>query len=517
LIRVDSFNAMISPSVLKTSSPDGLHSKSKYLQGLQCHKLLWHAIHAKNLIPVPDESAKALFDQGAEVGSLARALFPTDIEIGPASLQTRLEATRQALGLRRPIFEAAFTAHGAYAQVDILEPVDDGKWDIIEVKSSTGVDGVHLADVAFQYFVLTSAGTPVHRCWIMVVNNQYVRMGAVDPNQLFTKIDVTDVVLARSGAGGVRLAEMIAAANSPLAPDIQIGPHCDTPYPCPLHDHCWSFLPEGNVTELYRGKAKGFEFLRNGIMRLAEIPGDDGLTENQMIQRQAALTGVAHVDRTAIAAFLDRLEYPLHFLDFESFATAIPLIDNARPYQQIVFQFSLHVVDTNGSDPRHDSFLAEGRGDPRQEFISQLRTVVGETGSIIVYNASFEVGRLRECCELMPELNAWVAAVETRIVDLLEPFRSFAYYHPSQSGSASIKTVLPALTGSGYQGLQIQDGGAATREYLRVTWGDVGENERQRVRQHLEHYCNLDTSGMLEIIAALFRLRSNGSNPTGVI
>jgi hypothetical protein len=488
-------------SIWQSTAP--VLSKSKYIAGLQCHKLLWHAINARNLIPPPGESAQALFDQGAQVGALARRLFSTGVQIGPGNLQERLEATRRALHLRVPVFESAFTAHDGYAQVDILEPVGDDEWHLIEVKSGTSIADVYIDDAAFQYSILIGAGVRVRRCSLMVVNNEYVRRGEIDPSQLFTTINVTDQVFAQSSAVGTHLAEMFHVMQLLVSPAKQIGSHCDDPYACALHDHCWKFLPDGNVTELYRGKAKAFDFLQQSVTRLAEIPNEDSLTENQKVQRQVALTGTPHVDSTAIAAFLERLVYPLYFLDFETFATAIPLIDHARPYEQVPFQFSLHVVAAEGAEPMHHSFLAAGCGDPRREFMSRLQATLRETGSVIVYNASFEVGRLRECSELMPEFAGLVAGVEARIIDLLLPFREFAYYHPAQRGSASIKAVLPALTGNGYQDLDIQDGGTASREFLRVTWGDVGDKERQRVRLNLETYCGLDTAGMISIIAAL--------------
>ncbi len=68
-----------------------------------------------------------------------------------------------------------------------------------------------------------------------------------------------------------------------------------------------------------------------------------------------------------------------------------------------------------------------------------------------------------------------------------------------------MKAVLPALTGKGYEGLAIQEGGAASREFLRVTFGDVPEAERQRIRQQLEEYCGQDTEGMIWITDALRR------------
>jgi Domain of unknown function(DUF2779) len=125
------------------------------------------------------------------------------------------------------------------------------------------------------------------------------------------------------------------------------------------------------------------------------------------------------------------------------------------------------------------------------------------TGSIVAYNAAFEIARLKECCELLPQYATWLEEVQGRIVDLLDPFRAFDYYHPDQGGSASIKAVLPVLTGSGYEKLAIQDGGAASREFLRVTFGNVPKSERAKIRKQLEEYCGLDTLGMVNIVKAL--------------
>ena len=133
----------------------------------------------------------------------------------------------------------------------------------------------------------------------------------------------------------------------------------------------------------------------------------------------------------------------------------------------------------------------------------RLREVVERTGSVVAFNAQFELGRLRECCEAMPNFSPWLKPIETRVVDLLEPFRSFDYYHPDQGGSASMKAVLPALTGKGYEDLNIQEGDTASREFLRVTYGNVPDAERRRVRKQLEEYCGQDTKGMIWIVQKL--------------
>ena len=147
------------------------------------------------------------------------------------------------------------------------------------------------------------------------------------------------------------------------------------------------------------------------MLRIAEIPADYPLSAKQEIQRATAITGKPHVKQKAIQTFLKNLEYPLHFLDFETFSTAIPMFDGTRPYEQIPFQFSLHIVHKAGTKPEHRKFLAEGRNDPRAEFMRQLKSAVEPSGSIVVFNAAFEKSRMKECAEVLPEYESWVAAV----------------------------------------------------------------------------------------------------------
>ena len=139
-------------------------------------------------------------------------------------------------------------------------------------------------------------------------------------------------------------------------------------------------------------------------------------------------------------------------------------------------------------------------------FMLKLRESFTSTGSIVAFNASFELGRMQECCAAMPKFAPWFESVEDRVVDLLGPFRSFDYYHPDQHGSASMKAVLPALTGKGYDELAIQEGGTASNEFLRVTFGDATAEERQQVRQQLQEYCGRDTEGMIWIVEELGRI-----------
>jgi hypothetical protein len=480
-------------------------SKSKYLSGLQCSKLLWYQYNAKESFPAPDEATQAIFDQGHEVGDLAKSLFPGGIEVakGVVDIELVLSESVMVANKRKPLFEAAFSHKNAFARADVLKPVGRNQWDLFEVKSSTQVKEINLHDLAFQKYTYDGAGLRIRSCFLMHIDNQYVREGRVDPSKLFAQEDVTEQVLGLVPEieGKVRQMEDVIALRK--HPAIVIGPHCSEPYECPLHDLCWAFLPDQNIFTLYKGGEKSFELFRLGVERVVDIPSDFRLVGNQKIQREALKSGRPHVDRPALVAFLKSLEYPLYYLDFETFGTAIPLFDHVRPYQQIPFQFSLHVVEKEGGAATHHSYLGDGLKDPRPEILSRLQNLLGGKGSIICYNASFERSRISESCETYPMYSSWWSNTMPRMVDLLAPFRAFHYYHPQQRGSASIKAVLPALTGKGYEEMPISDGGTASREYLRVTFAEVSPADRRKVRKQLEEYCGLDTSGMMDIVEAL--------------
>ena len=483
-----------------------LHNHVVYLMGLQCSKLLWFRYKAKDQIPVPDESTQSVFDQGTEVGELAQQLFPGGIVVAPGIITPDdvIAQTQDAIRKRKPLYEAAFSFNGGYARTDILVPVAGGAWDLVEVKSTTSLKKeVHLPDIAFQTFVLTGAGIKLRKCFLAHINNKFVRHGPIDPKKFFTLEDVTHAVATMAPDVEDEINAMQRVIGAKSHPEIQIGPHCDDPYTCPLHDRCWSFRPEASVFTLYRGGKFSFKLLKKGVQKLADIPANVALTDIQSIQRAALLAGKPHIDHPALAAFLGQLKYPVSFLDFETIGTAIPLFDGVRPYQQIPFQFSLHILRSEKAKPEHHQFLADGTEDPRPKFMRQLVKDLPATGSVVTYNASFETSRLKECCELLPEFKPWSKKVTPRIVDLLLPFRGFRYYHPNQNGSASMKAVLPALTGKGYEHLAIQEGGSASREFLRVTFEKVTDAERRQVRQYLEQYCGLDTMGMVDIVKSL--------------
>jgi len=478
-------------------------SKSRYLNGLQCGKLLWVSANNYSRLPEVDEATQNVFDQGHYVGELAQALFPGGLSVYSMNIGENLRETKAALASRKPLYEAGFSASHLFCRVDILNPSGDAGWDIIEVKSTTEIRDEHLHDVAFQLHCCRQSGLAVERCRIVYLNKDFIKNGELDPRQLFIDEDVTGRLAPFSEGIEERISQMLDIVSCGECPQAAVGQHCNSPYPCALQEECWAYLPEHHVMTLYYGKKLGEDLLSRGILGIGDIPQDVKLNPKQQIQKDCVVCGQPHIDRIGLRSFLDKLKYPLYFMDFETFMTAVPLYDGTSPYQAIPFQFSVHSVEQAGGRAKHKSFLAKGKEDPRPAFLAALKEAVGEVGTVLVYYEAFEKSRLKELAKAFPEYRDWIASVVKRIEDLLEPFKDFSYYHPSQAGSASLKKVMPAVTGVSYDDLEIAHGDIASLRYMQAAFGDVTAAERAKIRRDLLKYCGQDTSGMVRIVENL--------------
>jgi hypothetical protein len=481
-----------------------LLTKSAYLLGMQCDKLLWVYQNQRELMPEVDESTQAIFDQGHRVGDLAKTLYPEGIEIDWSAGHDRgIAQTRAVLQERKPLFEAGFVDGRTHARADILAPAANGRWDLIEVKSSSKVKDEHIPDVAFQKQVYEGAGIRIHKCFVMHIDTSYVRYGEVDAEQLMLRTEVTQEVKARADEVESESRRMISVISAKKCPKVDVGPHCAD---CPLHDDCWSFLPQRHVFALHRGGEKCFELMDQGILRVQDIPDGYRMNKTQAVQVACEKSGKPHIDMDRIEEFVGRLQYPLHFLDFETFMVAVPPYDRMSPYEAIPFQYSLHVIEAPGKRARHYSYLADGSCDPRPELLAGLKAQIGNSGSIVAFNATFEKRILYLCSRHFPEFAGWIESINSRFVDLHVPFRQFDYYHPDQEGSTSLKAVLPALTDLKYDDLEIAGGQTASLRFAEMAFGNLTATEKKAIRKALEIYCHQDTEGMVKIVRVLERL-----------
>jgi hypothetical protein len=586
-------------------------SKSAYLIYRQCPKYLWYQINERKNIPEPDLRARFNFKASHFAGSLAKKCFPEGIEVnrGKDVEQNNLKML-ELMGLRKPLFgggllfkNACFfkdKSYGIYARTDILLPAENGPavfdgrfnepellhgsicssdtaglpeersgsninilketskpgpdcWDIIEVKITTGIKKVNVYEIAFQKYCYEAAGVNIRNCYVMNINAQYVLKGEIDPFKLFKITEITANIKKLNLQIEKDLQNIAEIISGDYSPPVSPGKFCGKPFNCPLKKECWESVSSKSILFLYSINHKMIKKLNESdIESISDIPLNFyGINEKQKVQIEHTKNGTKYIDKTAIANFLKQVSYPVFFLDFETFASPIPLIENTRPYQSIPFQFSLHILRKPKGQLEHNCFLSDGRSDPRPALLANLKNWFGFAknhksfkGTVIVYDESFERSILRDLVVFDTGHVNWIFKVADRIVDLYNPFKNFYYYNSAQKGSASVKKVLPALTKKSYDEMAISNGDIAaisflershlwkettsglrqaaygtkngagrvfdqnSRENVRINMdeNEITSRETEVVRLNLLEYCKLDTEGLYYIMQELEKL-----------
>ena len=482
-------------------------SKSKFMAGRQCLKRIYFQVHQPELAAEPDASSEAAIEQGREVGLLARKLFPCGVEVGgSAGLDQAIRATRELIANPEipAIFEGTFEHGGVLVRVDILHRRRDGRWRLIEVKSTTNVKDHHVGDVAIQHRVVRRSGIYLASSCLAHVNRDYIYQGGgLDVHRFFRIRNITRRVEKLQSKLPTMLRSQLSVLGMPDAPHVAPGRHCTTPVTCEFFSHCNPPLPDDHILRLPRIHASTVAKLAAlGVQSIQDIPENYPLTERLRRACTSVQTGKPWLGHE-LKEELGKLKYPLYFADFETLNPAVPRFAGMRPYDHIAFQWSVHMQRQPGEAPEHLEFLATDKGDPRPAFISALCDVLGDCGSIVVYHQQFESRRLSELAAWLPGFSDRITKIQRRLWDLLPIIRDHVY-HPAFGGSHSLKSVLPALVPDmTYEGMEVADGQAAGLAWESLIHGGLEEIERQRIRKVLVDYCGQDTLAMVRLLEKL--------------
>ena len=501
-------------------------SKSRYMAGLQCPKILWMK---RNMPEAFDDSVldKATLAAGHEVGALAMGYFGdfTEVPFSKNVGEMVSETQRLLAGGTEIIAEASFMYDRNFCSVDILRVMDDGSFEIVEAKSSSNVEGEdgygddrksaarYLDDLAYQFYVVENAGYKVRAAFLMQLNKHYERQGDLDIERLFVFTDATSEVLDLQPTIPLNITEMALVAEEETEPQGFIGSRCSSPYDCGYKKHCWRDMPENNVYDIgfgMRGLKKD-GFYQGGIITFGDVAKAEAkLSDRQWRQVNTMLYDLpVYVDKEGIREFLDTLSYPLYYLDFETFRQAIPLWDFVRPHMQIPFQYSLHVLVQPDGPLIHKEYLGKEGADPRRGLAERLCTDIPKDACTLAYYDPFEKARLSDLARIFPDLSDHLMSIHDGVRDLIVPFRKGYFYTKSMGGSVSIKTVLPAMFPGDpeldYKSLNlIQNGSEAMNAFPKLH--EKTPEEIMEIRKALLAYCRLDTLAMVRILGKLYEL-----------
>lgn len=489
-------------------------SKSQYVKGMQCPKALWLYRYRKDLAPEITPEKQALFDAGHEIGELAMQYFGEGIEVKNEywDVQGAVETTQQYIKEGHDVIFEATATHpidGGYSRIDILKRVDGSDdWDLIEVKSSASVKDYHIDDMSFQYHVFNGAGFKIRKCFMMVINNEYIRDGDIDPQQLLRLEEISGHVFSKQGEVEAVAGQLGYVLERKDEPEVSIGARCFKPFECDYKPYCWAHAPEYSVYDVFQ-KPKAEEIAKRYGLDIKKLPDHVRPGGAKALDVESYLSGDVIVDHANISRFLDQVQYPLYFLDYETLQSAIPIFDGIRPFQQIPFQFSIHVQDNPGAELEHHEYLHKDRTDPRRAFAERLIELCGNDGTILVYNQAFEIPRNNELARDFPDFANAIQAINARVLDLLMPFKKRWLYHSNQKSSASIKAVLPAFTDISYDGLEISDGSEAMLQYRAFLKGIMDDGDSSDMWNNLTEYCKQDTYAMKLLLDVLIKIRDD--------
>lgn len=472
-------------------------SKSRFMEGLRCPLALYLSVHRYEAKDVPSVTQQARFDMGHLVGEFAQQRYPGGVLIseGPFEHQTAIESTKQALSDGVPaIYEAAFAFDDIKIRVDVLARLPEGGFELIEVKSTARYsEEKHLPDAAVQLYVLTGCGVDVRRTTLLHLNREYVYDGSTyDPQVLFAGTDITENARAYLGqvpALVTQMKECIAAIDPPRAGP---GAHCMKPYACGFTGWC-------------------------------------GLSSDD-----PDLSGPVTIVDGVLNRF-DALNYPLHFVDFETVAPALPLFPGTRPFQPVPVQWSMHTLHEDGS-LEHAEWLARDRSvSPDVEFTTTLLSALGETGTFVHYSP-YERTQLTEialrhpvlCSPIVDRMPALASRLNEKLresgqvevstardglatFDLGTEAVKHGCLHPAFGPKHySIKTAIKLLARDlpPYEGLAVSNGDEAMVATTVMLSADTDGDRREQIRHDLLEYCKQDTLAMVEIFRTLQRMRN---------
>lgn len=486
-------------------------SKTDYVKRYTvCPSYLWLWKYKPEVVPTDEEEAiKARLEQGNEIERYARELFPDGVLIESKASQAKVDTEKAVADGVATVFQATvITDEGLLAMADVINK-DPGAdtWTLYEVKSTNSIKKEHILDLAFQRVAFEDAGYKISTINIIYLNKEYSRQTHVDPHKLLLEADVTsdtdklvDVVREQTKDA----LEWLSRTEEPKTCSCRLNSRSKH---CPTFSYLNPDVPEYSVFNISRIGGKKLAVLIDGdILNVHDVPEDIKLTVIQQNQVDVAKSKQPKIDTHAIAGLLSELEFPLYFLDYETVSTALPVFNGCHPYQQIPFQYSLHIMREPGSELEHYEYLARDDKElPAHDLLKALSEQVGATGSVITWNKSFETNRNREMATQYPEYKDLMDGINDRVFDLMEIFSKQHYVHHDFKGSSSIKKVLPVLVdGFTYDELDITNGqAAALRWYEAVT---DSKADKEATFKSLLEYCKLDTLAMVEIYKVLSAL-----------
>jgi len=491
-------------------------TKTDYLEYTYCKKNLWLKKHKPEIFDGLElsEFEKKIIEEGNLADEEARNLFPGGILVDSTGMDA-LADTKKYIEKKQPIiFQATFSADVFFIRSDILvyNKKKEG-YELYEVKASNSVKRKephhYINDLAFQKSVIEKSGLKVIKTGVIHLNKDYKKKGKIDYNKLFQIVDLSEEVF---DSQEIVLNQMRDMKEYLLMPEEQ---GCECLYRG-RNAHCSSFkysnpeVPEYSVHDINRiGASKKifFDWIDKRIFDIKEIPNPEKLKGAKKAQYEAVIAGSPIIDKELIKKSLDELVFPLQFFDYEGFVSAIPMFDGFGAYEQIPFQYSLHIMQEDGSMEHREFLITNPEGNLTRPLIERMKKDIDPGGTVIAWYSSYEKQRNQKLMELHPSEVKFLEKINDGMFDLMTIFSKCYYVDPAFQGSTSIKKVLPVIVPElSYKNLNISKGDQASERWEKMISSLTSEEDKEIIKNDLLKYCQLDTLAMVRIYQFLKNL-----------
>lgn len=466
-------------------------TKTDFIAYLDAPMHLWAIKHNKLTEQEIGVFLQHLFEQGYEVEDYAEKYIKEVLinKYNPKESEVIFQPT------------AADGPFQARADV-LLFNTKTSKWDLYEIKSTNDISKQHKYDATFQYLVFNK-NYDIGDVYILHLNKEYYRKGDLNLKELLKATNVKEEVEKLKDEVHQLRYEALEVVKLEDPSGVQT---CIKPKDCPCLDLCHKDNPEYSIYDIsgFSGSPKKVRELESmGVKSIYDVPRTFDLAPIYRRQIDVAQSRNIYIDKDYIQNDLNGIEYPIYFIDYESFNPAIPMYDGYKPYDQMPFQWSLHIQRQKGGEFEHYEFIETEAIDPISNFLKSLQEIVDDTGSIVVWNKSFEGKQNERMGEIHPEFQSFCKGMNDRLYDLMDIFQKGCYADPSCKGSYSIKKILPALVSElSYKDMDIGDGATAMTSWYELVYGD-GDKV---IKDNLLKYCELDTWAMVKIYEELVRI-----------
>lgn len=484
-------------------------TKAKVLAFHKCHKLFLHQIQKQNQ-HLGIKSFQNL--ESERLKEYARGYFKNALEIPfHDDLYKSYHITLEAISFQQTIFHPVFLFEDCVSSPDVVEFVEDGTYILWEFIYSPKTNKETELLMGYHRFICESLQLPIAEYKILKINPKYLFQGELNIAEFFQQVSFTtkskySKIQAEQIRDKIREFKKKHFQTENL--DLPTCPHYKS---CWIPEVCFPQIQENTIFTLRESPKLAMELYNQGITQLNQIQEDIELTKTQRIQVQAEKTQSPYVDKEKIQHFINKIQYPVYYLDFETINPQIPIYPNSRPYHHVPFMFSLHILESPDSNQlKHTDYIQNNPEDPRKSILTLLSQIVGNQGSILCFNDYFEKNCIREALEFYPEFKTWFESILPRFLDLSQPFRNFDYYSPKQKGSGSLKDILPAMTGISHSHLKVKNGHNANLTYLELVKQNLfGTPESDKVLEELKEYCRMDTYALYLIQRSLEKILTN--------